>query len=94
MKWHLEKSPYDVDAGNAIGKDPRTLGESELSGFQHKTLKAAVRAKCLDCCGHDQSEVRKCVSVDCPLWPFRMNKNPFASLKAKADGRKVGHKDA
>ena len=90
MSWHLEKSPYKIDEGKEIGRDPRTLSPDELLNFQHTTLKAAVRAKCLECCCYDANEVRKCVSVDCPLWPFRMNKNPFASAIAKADGRRVG----
>lgn len=36
----------------------------------------AIRAKCLDCvCGQLQ-EVRLCPCKDCPLYPFRMGKNP------------------
>jgi len=36
----------------------------------------AIRAKCLDCCGGLRSEVRKCVSVACVLWPLRMGVQP------------------
>lgn len=36
----------------------------------------AIRAKCLDCSGKSPSEVRKCESNDCPLFPYRMGKNP------------------
>ena len=36
----------------------------------------AIRAYCLDCAGRP-AEVRKCVAVDCALWPFRMGTNPF-----------------
>lgn len=35
----------------------------------------AMRAKCLDCAGRPK-EVRHCPAIDCPLWPFRMGKNP------------------
>ncbi len=36
----------------------------------------AIRAKCLDCCCGQSQEVRLCSSVDCPLYPYRMGKNP------------------
>jgi hypothetical protein len=33
-----------------------------------------MRLKCLDCCGHQRNEF--CGSVGCPLWPYRMGRNP------------------
>ena len=36
----------------------------------------AIRKKCLDCSGHSQKEVRECVIPGCPLYPYRMGKNP------------------
>ncbi len=36
----------------------------------------AIRAKCLDCSAGSRAEVRLCVMPDCPLFPFRMGKNP------------------
>lgn len=35
------------------------------------TRKQAIVQKCLDCCGGNKPEVRKCPLLDCPLWPFR-----------------------
>lgn len=37
----------------------------------------AIRAKCLECCCDQPTEVRLCESKDCPLWPYRMGHNPF-----------------
>lgn len=37
----------------------------------------AIRAKCLDCMAGSPYEVRQCVAVACPSWPYRMGKNPF-----------------
>ena len=37
----------------------------------------AIRLKCLDCSGDSADEVRKYVIPDCPLYPFRLGKNPF-----------------
>jgi len=35
----------------------------------------AIRAKCLDCMGRP-SLVRNCSDKNCPLFPYRMGKNP------------------
>ena len=35
----------------------------------------AIRAKCLDC-NSTANEVKLCPCTDCPLWPFRLGKNP------------------
>ena len=34
----------------------------------------AIRLKCIDCCGGNTAEVRKCLATHCPLWRFRMGK--------------------
>ena len=31
---------------------------------------AAVRIKCMDCCGNDQGVARACAIYSCPLWPY------------------------
>ena len=36
----------------------------------------AIRAKCLDCTCNQPSEVKLCPSVDCPLYEYRLGKNP------------------
>lgn len=36
----------------------------------------AIRAKCLDCCCDQTNEVKLCTAIRCPLWPFRLGKNP------------------
>lgn len=36
----------------------------------------SIRAKCLDCCGGQTSEVRYCQVNDCPLFTYRFGHNP------------------
>jgi len=36
----------------------------------------SIRAKCIDCCCGQIYEVKRCVCVECPLYPFRMGHNP------------------
>ena len=52
-----------------------------------KTPLKAIREKCLDCCGYKYSEVRECHITDCPLWAYRMGKNPFHQ-RNMTDGQK------
>jgi len=75
----MEKSPFSVDEGEEIGRDPRSLSADDLqsAGIERQTLMKAVRRHCIDCCVYQSSEVRKCVAVACDLWPFRMGANPW-----------------
>lgn len=36
------------------------------------TRRKAIRLKCLDCCGGNSAEVRRCPAENCPLWRYRM----------------------
>ena len=37
---------------------------------------SAIRAKCIDCSAGSMKEVRECVMLDCPLYPYRLGKSP------------------
>lgn len=37
----------------------------------------AIREKCLDCCCGSVVEVKECQCVQCPIYPYRLGKNPF-----------------
>ena len=36
----------------------------------------AIRAKCLDCCCDQTTEVRLCPCKECPLYPYRLGRDP------------------
>lgn len=36
----------------------------------------SIRHKCLECSSGSPSQVKKCVSLECSLWEFRLGKNP------------------
>jgi hypothetical protein len=79
-------SGYEIRGGEQIGRDPREMEVSELNELGHTKapLLRAIREKCMDCCVGQQSEVRKCTSFRCALWPFRMGKNPFSERTGNA----------
>ena len=40
-------------------------------------LLKTIRRKCMDCTCDQMKEVELCPMKDCPLWPFRMGKDPY-----------------
>jgi hypothetical protein len=67
------------DRGYLEGRDPRTMTQDELRAMGHEPMSPmeAIRAHCLDCCGGSSDEVKKCMALRCPSWPFRTGKNPW-----------------
>lgn len=45
----------------------------------------AIRAKCLDCCCDQREEVKMCPATTCPLYPFRLGKNPNRKVRILTD---------
>jgi hypothetical protein len=92
----LEQS--SADDGHQIGRDPRAMTTAELNELDYHSmpLLAVIRARCLDCVGHEPGEVRKCVAVDSPNWPYRMSHNPFrvVSEAQREVGRRLGARRA
>lgn len=37
----------------------------------------AIKEKCLECCCWQANEVKMCTVERCPLYPFRLGKNPY-----------------
>jgi hypothetical protein len=91
MEWRelLEISPYQADEGELIGKHPSDVPSQILTlKFRAQNPSKAIREKCLDCCCGNAAEVRKCVAIDCPLWPFRMGTNPFRKRRELSSQQK------
>ena len=87
----LYKPWLEIKGGEKIGRDPRKVSVAELNEWGHhkKPILQAIRERCLDCCAFRQSEVRKCVSVKCASWPYRMGTNPFTQNKGNAAALKL-----
>jgi hypothetical protein len=79
----VEPSPYEADGGELIGRDPRKIQVETFNqaGLEGHPLLTVIRGKCLDCACQQESEVRKCVLITCPNWPYRMGANPFRAAR-------------
>lgn len=82
----FEKHGYEMKGGEKIGRDPREMETSDLNAIGHEKMPIlkAIREKCMDC-SFSQSEVRKCTSFGCALWPYRMGSNPFSERTGNPD---------
>ena len=86
-----------VDAlGNRIGKNPLDLGAQGLEGIgvRRESAVSAIRRNCLDCMGggpEAKRYVRECSMDRCPLWPFRMGKNPWDARTGRANPDATKH---
>jgi len=65
-----------------------TRPEAQDKDHEKRPLLSVIRAKCLDCCVHQISEVRRCQAFDCDLWPYRMGNNPFTERKGNPNAFK------
>ena len=53
----------------------------------------AIRAKCLDCCCDQRDEVKLCPATKCPLWEFRLGKNPNRKSRVMTAEQKAAAKE-
>jgi hypothetical protein len=83
-----QKSP-----GCFEGKNPSALSAGDLApDHRRQPILRVIRAKCLDCCCGQASEVAKCTAVACALWPYRMASNPFSKRRGNSANLKgQGH---
>ena len=48
----------------------------------------AIRAYCMECSNGSTAEVKECPVVRCPLYPFRMGKNPYRQRREMSEEEK------
>jgi hypothetical protein len=63
---------------------PRTPAALRELGHQPEPVLKAIRRKCLDCSGGSRAEVADCLVRGCPLFPFRLGKNPWRRPASEA----------
>ena len=64
--------------------------ETEMNNKNEATTPIkAIKAKCLDCCCGQREEVRECPAKECPLWQFRLGKNPNRARNMTDEQRKA-----
>ena len=77
--------PVDAPESAPVEVAPEEQSPEE----KHLTPLQAIRAKCIDCSGDNETEVRLCHVEHCPQWPFRFGKNPFRKKMTLTDQQKL-----
>ena len=49
----------------------------------------AIRCFCIECMGGQVREVKNCTAPNCPLYAFRMGKNPYRSRELTDEERQA-----
>ena len=84
----LTPSPYEADEGHLIGRGPREISAEKFRSHLPGAVVGlkVIRAKCMECCNENATEVRKCTCVSCPLWHLRMGSQPKGLRVARNQG--------
>ena len=65
-----------------------TKEEFDQEVKENTNVLRAIRLKCYDCSSYQSNEVRDCIVTNCPLYPFRLGKNPFRKKELTEEKRK------
>ena len=66
---HPPRRTAQLVAAFAKGADGDALGLERVRGY------GDIRQHCLRCV-ENAAEVRRCTTINCPFWPYRMGRNP------------------
>ena len=65
-----------------------TKEEFDQAVKENTNVLRAIRLKCYDCSCFQLGEVRDCPVTTCPLYPFRLGKNPFRKRELSDDEKR------
>lgn len=49
----------------------------------------AIKEFCLECCGYNSNDVKKCTAPLCPLYAFRNGHNPYRKGREYTEEEKI-----
>jgi hypothetical protein len=81
-------------AGSTLKMEEKTMGVSErLNLPKQKTPLKAIKSMCVECLGGPGTEnlyalIRDCAAPACPLYEYRMGKNPYLKQNLTDEQRK------
>ena len=64
-----------IDTVNSSIKCDTSVEYYTSLGQVAKPVLKAIKEHCVECCGDDHPS--RCISYNCPLYPFRLGKNPW-----------------
>lgn len=65
----------------------KTEEEFNKEVSENTNVLRAIKLKCLDCSSYNTNEIKECPVSKCPLYPFRLGKNPFRKRELSEEER-------
>ena len=65
----------------------KTEEEFNKEVSENTNVLRAIKLKCLDCSTYTTNEIKECPVKNCPLYPFRLGKNPFRKRELSEEER-------
>ena len=65
----------------------KTEEEFDREVSENTNVLRAIKLKCLDCSTYNTNEIKECPVKNCPLYPFRLGKNPFRKREISEEER-------
>ena len=65
----------------------KTEEEFNREVSENTNVLRAIKLKCLDCSTYNINEIKECPVKNCPLFPFRLGKNPFRKRELSEEER-------
>lgn len=65
----------------------KTEEEFNREVSENTNVLRAIKLKCLDCSSYNTNEIKECPVKNCPLYPFRLGKNPFRKRELSEEER-------
>ena len=65
----------------------KTDEEFKKEVSENTNVLRAIKLKCLDCSTYNINEIKECPVKECPLYPFRLGKNPFRKRELSEEER-------
>ena len=65
----------------------KTDEEFKKEVSENTNVLRAIKLKCLDCSTYNINEIKECPVKNCPLYPFRLGKNPFRKRELSEEER-------
>lgn len=65
-----------------------TKEEFDQEVSENTNVLRAIRLKCYECSCYQSNEVKDCPVTNCPLYPFRLGKNPFRKKELTEEKKK------
>lgn len=86
-EWEEYERKLNGEEEPVVEEEPEVEEEVEEEQEKHLSPLKSIRKKCLDCCCGSPNEVKLCHVIDCPLYVYRLGKNPFRKKELSEEQR-------